>query len=108
MYKLRAGLDRVPHLGLGVMVTRISGMLGVLAIRPGLHPTELCRRLVVADGVDKHRKPRFVRSTNAGVMARLLERDEVVLAVAQRLAEGDCIFDNTILEIGYLLAIAHL
>ena len=108
MYKLRARLDRVPHLGLGVMVTRISGMLGVLAIRPGLHPTELCFGLIGTDGVDKHREPRFVRSTNAAVMASLLERDEVVVAVAQRLAEGDRIFDDTILEIGYLLAIAHL
>ena len=108
MYKLRAGLDRVPHLGLGVMVTRISGMLGVLAIRPGLHPTELCFGLIGTDGVDEHREPRFIRLADTAVMACLLERDKVVLAVAQRLAEGDRIFDDTILEIGYLLAIAHL
>lgn len=99
VYKLRAGLDRVPHLRLGVMVTRISGMLGVLAIRPSLHPTELCRWLVMADSVNKHREPRFIRLADTAVMARLLERDEVVCPVAKRLAEGDRVTDDTTLRV---------
>jgi hypothetical protein len=34
----RAGLDRIPHFGLAVMVTWIGRMLGILTIGPGLHP----------------------------------------------------------------------
>lgn len=100
LHVARAGLDAVPHLGLVGMVAGIGGMLGVAAIRPGLHPTELCVRLVGTDGVDEHGQPGFVGRADAAVVASLLERDVVVLTVAKGLAEGDRILYDTILVIG--------
>lgn len=87
--------NAIPHLLLVGMVTRISRMLGIAAVRPSLHPADLRLGLISSDGIDKERQPRLVGSTNAGVMARLLEGDIIVFAISERLAEGDGIFDET-------------
>lgn len=60
LHVARAGLNRIPHLLLVGMVARKSRVLGILAVRPGLHPTELCIRLVSAYGIDKQREPRLI------------------------------------------------
>ena len=91
----RASLNTIPHLLLVIMVTRISRMLGIAAVSPCLHPAYLRLGLISSDGIDEHRQPGLVGSTNAGVMARLLKRDVIVFAIPERLAEGDSIFDET-------------
>ena len=100
LHVARAGLNAVPHLGLIVVVARESGMLGVLTVRPGLHPTELCVRLVGADGVNEHGQPGFVGRADTAVVAGLLKGDIIVLAVTKRLTEGDRVFDDTRFGIG--------
>ena len=87
--------NTIPHLLLVGMVTRISRMSGIAAIRPSLHPADLRLGLIGTDGVEKERYPGLIGSTNAGVMARLLEGDIIVFTIPERLAEGDGIFDET-------------
>ena len=96
-----AGLNAVPHLGLIVVVAWESGMLGVLTVRPGLHPTELCIRLVGADGVNEHGQPGFVGRADTAVVAGLLKGDIIVLAVTKRLTEGDRVFYYTTLAVSH-------
>ena len=100
LYIISASLDGVPHLLLVGVVTRISRVLGISAVRPCLHPTELCGRLVRADGVNKHRQPGFIGRTNTAVVAGLLERDEVIRTVPECLSQADSIFDDARSRIG--------
>ena len=51
----RAGNYTIPHLLLVIMVTRVGGMFGITAIRPGLHPAYLRVGLIGPDGVNKER-----------------------------------------------------
>jgi hypothetical protein len=76
------------------MISRISGMLGVTAVCPGLHPAQLRIRLIRTDRIDEHSEPRFVRRTDTAVVTRLLQRDIVVFAVTKSLTKGDCVFDE--------------
>ena len=54
LHKSCARLDGVPHDLLVGLIAWICRMFGVPAIRPSLHPTELCLWLVCPDGVNKH------------------------------------------------------
>lgn len=95
-----AGLDGIPHDLLVGLIAGVGGVTGIAAVRPGLHPAETGVWLVGADGVDEQREPRFVRAADTAVVARLLEGDIVVAAVSEGLAEGDRVFNNTILGDG--------
>ena len=92
---VRTRNNTIPHLLLVIMVTRVGGMFGIAAVSPCLHPAYLRLGLISSDGIDEHRQPGLVGSTNARVMARLLKRNVIVFAIPERLAEGDSIFDNT-------------
>ena len=69
-------------------------MVGIAAIGPSLHPTELSIRLVGADGIDEHGEPRFVRGLYAAVMACLLKRDEVIFSILECLAKRNRVLNN--------------
>ena len=106
VYKSGAGLDAIPHLLLVIMISRIGGMLSVLTVCPGLHPTELCGRLIGTDGIDEHREPGFVTIAHTAVMAGLLKRDIIVLSVPKCITEGNRVTDDTSLAVScWLLAI---
>lgn len=87
----RTRLYGIPHLGLGVMVTRIRRVFGVLAVRPCLHPTELCVRLVRPHGINEKREPRFVRAADTAIVAGLLEGYEIIPTFSQRILQRDCL-----------------
>jgi len=70
-------------------------MLGVAAVCPGLHPADLRVGLVGTDSVEEQGQPGFVSTTDAAVVARLLQGDIIVTPVAKRLTEGDRIFYGT-------------
>ena len=99
----RTCLYGIPHLLLVIMIARIIGMLGLSAICPCLHPTELSLRLIGSHGIDKHREPRFIRTTNTAIMTRLLERDEIIPAVKKCLAKSDGIFDYSTLALTFAI-----
>ena len=85
MYELCAGFDTIPHFLLVIMIARISGVLGVLTVRPGLHPIELRFRLVRPHGINKCGEPWFVTTADTTIMTRLLQRDHVIFPVPQGL-----------------------
>ena len=76
------------------LIEDIGRMVGIAAIGPSLHPTELSVGLVGADGIDEHGEPRFVRGLYTAVMACLLERDEVIFSILECLAKRDRVLDN--------------
>ena len=69
-------------------------MAGIATIRPSLHPTESCVGLIESDGINEHGKPRFVRGLDAAVMACLLKRDKIILAITKGLAKRNRVLDN--------------
>ena len=90
----------IPHDLLVGLIARIGRMLGIAAIRPGLHPAQLRPGLVGSDGVDEHGQPGFVGSAYPAVMTCLLERDKIVPAVEEGLTKRYRVFDDTRLGIG--------
>jgi hypothetical protein len=95
-------LDGIPHLLLAAVIAFKGRVLGVLAISPCLHPTELRLGLIGTDGINQHGEPRLERGTDTTVVASLLEGDIIVLTVTERLTKRDRVFDDTTLPNGRL------